>query len=155
MAIIPGYKNKDGQYIPTPSNILEDLKKIEKPDLKVTDYSLVVNDKIKIEIVKNDITKENVDAITNAANGSLLHGGGVAGAISNCGGPDIQKESSAYVRKNGKIPTGGAGQTSGGKMACKYVIHTVGPIYSQYTPETSEELLRASILSTLTEARTL
>lgn len=116
---------------------------------------MVINDKIKIEIVKNDITKENVDAITNAANGSLLHGGGVAGAISNCGGPDIQKESSAYVRKNGKIPTGGAGQTSGGKMACKYVIHTVGPIYSQYTPATSEELLRASILSTLTEARTL
>ena len=84
-----GYKNKDGQYIPTPSNILEDLNKIEKPDLKVTDYSLVINDKIKIEIVKNDITKEKVDAITNAANRTLKHGGGVAKAISNCEGPTI------------------------------------------------------------------
>jgi len=84
-----------------------------------------------------------------------MHGGGVAGAISNCGGPTIQKESTAYVRKNGQIPTGGACQTSGGKMACKFVIHTVGPIYSQYKPATSEDLLRAAILSTLIEARTL
>lgn len=89
--ISPGYKNKHGQYVPVASNILQDLDKIKKPDLKIADseYFLLSNDKIKIEIVKNDITKENVDAITNAANGSLMHGGGVAGAISACGGPII------------------------------------------------------------------
>ena len=47
------------------------------------------------------MTKEKVDAITNAANGSLLHGAGLAGAIVNCGGPDINKESKAYIKQNG------------------------------------------------------
>ena len=59
------------------------------------------------------------------------------------------------MKKHGKIPTGGAATTSGGQMACKYVIHTVGPIYSQYSPETNHELLRAAILSTLNEARSI
>lgn len=80
--------------------------------------------------MKNDITKEEVDAITNAANGNLAHGGGVAGAISNCGGPIIQEESNVYIKKHGRIPTGGATYTNAGKLHCKFVIHTVGPIYS-------------------------
>ena len=57
-----------------------------------------MGEKLTVEIIKNDITKENVDAITNAANGNLAHGGGVAGAIANCGGPAINKESKAYVK---------------------------------------------------------
>ena len=53
---------------------------------------------LKIEVVQADITAEEVDAITNAANGSLMHGGGVAGAISNVGGPSIDRESREYVK---------------------------------------------------------
>ena len=60
-------------------------------------YKGVMGEILTIEVVKNDITKEEVDAITNAANGNLAHGGGVAGAIANCGGKEINAESKAYV----------------------------------------------------------
>ena len=66
-----------------------------------------------------------------------MHGGGVAGAISRCGGLSIQKESNEFIAKNGSIPTGGAAHTGAGNLPCKYVIHTVGPIYSQYSPDTN------------------
>ena len=61
---------------------------------------------LTVEVVKNDITKERTDAITNAANGRLMHGGGVAGAISRAGGRAIDAESRQYVETHGKIPTG-------------------------------------------------
>ena len=80
--------------------------------------------------MKTDITNESTTAITNAANSHLMHGGGVAGAISRKGGPSIQKESSAYVKKYGPVPTGECAQTSAGKLLCKYVIHAVGPMWS-------------------------
>ena len=66
----------------------------------------LLGDILTVEVVQNDITKEQVDAITNAANGRLAHGGGVAAAISRAGGPDINKESKEYIKKNGEIPTG-------------------------------------------------
>ena len=77
--------------------------------------------------MQNDITREQVDAITNAANGALGHGGGVAGAISNAGGPAINKESKAYIKEHGRIPDGQVGVTGPGKLRCRYVIHAVGP----------------------------
>jgi O-acetyl-ADP-ribose deacetylase (regulator of RNase III) len=76
-----------------------------------------------------DITKEATEAIVNAANSSLLGGGGVDGAIHRAGGPSILKECERIVAKIGRLPAGKAVLTTGGRLAAKYVIHTVGPIY--------------------------
>ncbi|KOR26779.1 ADP-ribose-binding protein [Clostridium sp. L74] len=83
----------------------------------------------KIKILKGDITKENVDAIVNAANSSLLGGGGVDGAIHRVGGNKILEECKDIVSKIGSLKTGEAVITSGGNLKVKYVIHTVGPIW--------------------------
>ena len=77
-----------------------------------------------------DITKESTDAIVNAANSSLLGGGGVDGAIHRAGGPSILAECKKIVAEIGRLPAGKAVITTGGRMASKYVIHTVGPVYS-------------------------
>ncbi len=82
-----------------------------------------------IVIVQGDITREEVDAIVNAANGHLQHGGGVAGAIVRRGGSIIQQESDAWVREHGPLATGEAAITGAGTLPARYVIHTVGPVY--------------------------
>jgi O-acetyl-ADP-ribose deacetylase (regulator of RNase III) len=76
-----------------------------------------------------DITLETTEAIVNAANSSLLGGGGVDGAIHDAGGSSILEECRQYVVKNGRLPAGKAMLTSGGQLAAKHVIHTVGPVY--------------------------
>jgi O-acetyl-ADP-ribose deacetylase len=76
-----------------------------------------------------DITRETTDAVVNAANSSLLGGGGVDGAIHRAGGPAILAECRQIVGKIGSLPAGEAVTTTGGRLAAKYVIHTVGPIY--------------------------
>ena len=88
-----------------------------------------ISDRQKLYVVHGDITREPVDAIVNAANSRLAHGGGVAGAIVRRGGRVIQAESNAWVRKHGPVQTGSAAITSGGKLAARYVIHAVGPIW--------------------------
>ncbi len=87
---------------------------------------LVINNKT-IRIIKGDITQRRVDAIVNAANSYLQHGGGVAAAILKGGGKIIQEESD----KIGFVPVGGAVMTSGGGLPCKVVIHAVGPRYGE------------------------
>ncbi|SRR5258706_1758818 len=81
------------------------------------------------QIVQGDITTEAVDAIVNAANEHLQHGGGVAWAISKKGGPAIQKESDAWIRQHGLVPHSHPAWTSGGLLPAKYVIHAVGPVW--------------------------
>lgn len=76
-----------------------------------------------------DITKETTEAIVNAANSSLLGGGGVDGAIHRAGGPSILNECKKIVAEIGHLPAGKAVLTTGGRLRAKYVIHTVGPIY--------------------------
>ncbi len=76
-----------------------------------------------------DITKEDTEAIVNAANSSLLGGGGVDGAIHRAGGPSILDECKRIVAKINRLPAGKAVLTTGGRLPAKYVIHTVGPIY--------------------------
>jgi O-acetyl-ADP-ribose deacetylase (regulator of RNase III) len=76
-----------------------------------------------------DITKETTEAIVNAANSSLLGGGGVDGAIHRAGGPSILEECKRIVAKIGNLPAGKAAMTTGGRLAAKYVVHTVGPVY--------------------------
>jgi len=82
-----------------------------------------------LQIVQGDITIEVVDAIVNAANEHLQHGGGVAWAISKKGGPAIQKESDAWIRHHGPVIHSSPAWTSGGFLPAKYVIHAVGPVW--------------------------
>jgi len=81
------------------------------------------------QIVQGDITTEEVDAIVNAANEHLQHGGGVARTISKRGGPAIQKESDAWIRQHGRVSHSHPAWTSGGYLPSKYVIHAVGPVW--------------------------
>ncbi|MGI5935707.1 MAG: macro domain-containing protein [Oscillospiraceae bacterium] len=97
-------------------------------------------------IVRQDITKMNVDAIVNAANTQLKMGGGVCGAIfSAAGASKLQRA----CDKLAPIRTGEAVITPGFALPAKYVIHTAGPVYSQYSPEESEKLLRSAYISSL------
>ena len=100
-----------------------------------------------LELIKGDITEMDTDAIVNAANERLAHGGGVAGVISRKGGPAIQRESDAWVRQHGRVPTGSAAITSGGNLKARHVIHAVGPVYDG-TPR-SAELLASAVRAAL------
>lgn len=84
---------------------------------------------ITLSVVQGDITEEATDAIVNAANEQLAHGGGVAGAIARKGGPEIQAQSDAWVIANGPVATGSAVLLGGGQLKSKRVIHAVGPIW--------------------------
>jgi len=95
-----------------------------------------------------DITKEATDAIVNAANSSLLGGGGVDGAIHRTGGPSILQECRRIVAKIGTLPAGKAVITTGGRLPARHVIHTVGPVYrggQQREAETLASCYRESV----------
>ena len=82
-----------------------------------------------LQIVQGDITVDEVDAIVNAANEQLQHGGGVAWAISKRGGDSIQKESDEWIRKHGPVSHSHPAWTLGGLLPAKYIIHAVGPVW--------------------------
>lgn len=82
-----------------------------------------------IRLVEGDITKESTDAIVNAANSTLLGGGGVDGAIHRAGGPEILAACQKIRARQGGCPTGEAVITPGGRLPARYVIHTVGPVW--------------------------
>ncbi len=101
-----------------------------------------------VKVVMGDITSETTDAIVNAANSHLKHGGGVAGAIVRKGGRVIQEESDRI----GYCPVGGAVYTSAGSLPAKYVIHAVGPRWGEGN---EEEKLRSAVRSALKVATQL
>lgn len=80
-------------------------------------------------MIQGDITRQETEAIVNAANSSLMGGGGVDGAIHRAGGPAILEECKKIVKKQGRLPTGKAVITTGGSLSAARVIHTVGPIW--------------------------
>lgn len=84
----------------------------------------------KIIAKQGNITLEATEAIVNAANSGLMGGGGVDGAIHRAAGPEILEECKAIVAELGRLPTGKAVITSGGKLRARYIIHTVGPVWS-------------------------
>jgi len=108
----------------------------------------------KVQVRKGDLTAERVDAIVNAANNHLAHGGGVAFAIARAGGPAIDRESGAWVEEHGPVPDGGVAVTSGGRMACRHVIHTVGPIWHG-GGEGEERTLADAVAGSLAKAEEL
>src|SRR2546428_9629390 len=96
----------------------------------------------RVSVVVGDITKQDVEAIVNAANSSLLGGGGVDGAIHRAGGPAILEECREIRRTRFPqgLPTGEAVVTTGGNLSALYVIHTVGPIYREHGGKEAELL---------------
>ena len=100
-----------------------------------------------IEVILGDITTLKVDAIVNAANSSLMGGGGVDGAIHRAGGPRILEECRQIIARQGDCETGEAVITTAGNLPCKYVIHTVGPVYGQ--GQRDADLLRNCYLNSL------
>ena len=107
---------------------------------------------MRIELVTGDITAERVDAIVNAANSSLLGGGGVDGAIHRKGGPAILEECRALraSRYGRGLPVGQAVATTAGRLSARWVIHTVGPVFS--TAEDRSPLLRSCYTTSLAVA---
>jgi len=104
----------------------------------------------RVLVKVGDITKEQVDAIVNAANGSLMGGGGVDGAIHRAGGPEILKECKELRRTKfpDGLPTGQAVITTAGRLPAKHVIHTVGPVYGKGGAD-KEDLLAACYANSL------
>lgn len=108
----------------------------------------------RVSVLLGDITRQDVTAIVNAANSTLLGGGGVDGAIHRGGGPEILKECQEIRRTvyPDGLPTGQAVITTGGNLPARYVIHTVGPIYGRQ-PDREAELLAACYQNSLLLAR--
>ncbi len=94
-----------------------------------------------LRVVQGDITKQDVDAVVNAANSSLLGGGGVDGAIHRAAGPDLLAACRAVVARQGGCPTGEAVITHAGNLSANFVVHTVGPVWTGDKPEQHDALL--------------
>jgi putative ATPase len=95
----------------------------------IAEHSL--RDGCTLRLIHGDLTEERVDAIVNAANGQLMHGGGVAGAIVRRGGQSIQRESDAWVRAHGPATHDRPAITGAGSLPARHVIHAVGPIWGE------------------------
>lgn len=108
----------------------------------------VTINRTRLSLRQGDITLQDTDAIVNAANSSLMGGGGVDGAIHRAGGPAILEECKKIVADRGRLPAGQAVITVAGKMKARYVIHTVGPIWhggKSKEPETLASAYRESL----------
>lgn len=115
--------------------------------------TVVIDRPSEVRVVQGDLTEQDVDAIVNAANNRLQHGGGVAGAIVRAGGRVIQDESNEWVRANGVLRSGGAAVTSAGTLPAEHTIHVAGPIYQE--GQDNEGLLRAAVAAALDATATV
>ncbi|TAJ24208.1 MAG: macro domain-containing protein [Planctomycetota bacterium] len=102
--------------------------------------------------VEGDLVREQADALVNAANEELAHGGGVAGALASAAGPELQAESDRWVDAHGPLATGRACATGAGRLAARCVIHAIGPIW-RGGRNREPELLASAVTSALEVAR--
>jgi O-acetyl-ADP-ribose deacetylase len=105
-----------------------------------------------IRTFTGDLTEERVDAIVNAANAHLQHGGGVAGAISRAAGPVVQRESDAWVAEHGPLRDGTAAVTGAGSLPCRLVVHVAGPVHDAGRDD-NDDRLRAAVTAALEAGR--
>ena len=103
----------------------------------------------KLRVVVADITDLDVDVIVNAANSSLLGGGGVDGAIHRAAGPELLEECRRLVARQGECPTGCAVITGGGRLAARHVVHTVGPVWTGRSPAEHDRQLASCYVESL------
>lgn len=107
-----------------------------------------------IQVRQGDLTRETVDAVVNAANAHLAHGGGVAAAIVRAGGQAIQEESDRWVAENGPVPIGQVAVTGAGALPARHVIHAVGPIWEGGDAD-EDALLHSAVWQSLLKAHAL
>uniref|UniRef100_A0A3P9H6F6 Poly [ADP-ribose] polymerase n=1 Tax=Oryzias latipes TaxID=8090 RepID=A0A3P9H6F6_ORYLA len=110
------------------------------------------NSGLQLSVSRGDICSFSVDAVVNAANEELQHIGGLALALLKAAGPQLQKLSDDYVAKNGKVRPGDAVVTDACNLSCKYVIHAVGPRFSDYDKKNSVSRLKSAVKESLREA---
>lgn len=104
-------------------------------------------------LIQADLTASKLDAIVNAANAQLQHGGGLAAAIARRGGPSIQDESDAWVRQNGLARHDRPAVTGAGRLPCRYVIHAVGPVWGEGDEDRKLSLAVRTALETAASLR--
>jgi O-acetyl-ADP-ribose deacetylase (regulator of RNase III) len=119
----------------------------ESIDIPISAIAAKRSGNATLSAIEGDITHMPVDAVVNAANTGLVHGGGIALAIARAGGHTIDDESADWIAAYGPLVPGVAALTSAGSMPSSYVVHVAGPIYSQ--GQENEELLTAAVLAAL------
>lgn len=135
---------RDLRDVRKPSEIRDDWEAI---DVDAAALAALRIGEATLAVVRRDITTMHVDVITNAANTSLVHGGGVAAAIRRAGGPIIDEESRAWIAAYGPLEPGVAALTSAGEMPSSYVVHVAGPVFRP--GQDNAERLAAAVLATL------